>query len=243
MLTNSSWSATLASSEPGLLLLPREWNADGTKPAILYCHGYEASEMVLGSDPVFPVLNALTDQGFAVLSCYLGGDTWGNDSCMTRMDAAVTYLTGTVKANPNKLGIIGRSMGHVAAVNYAIRHPTTVKWILSMMGICDLNDLYLNHAGTGFKASIDAAYPSGTSQWNVSNYNPIVNAAAKMAKIPWQGWYGQLDTTSLPALAQSFAGAFGGDLHMIADGDHSWGQVSEWDIPGIARFCSEYFKR
>lgn len=242
MLTASSWSASLTSSEPGQVILPREWNGDGTKPGVLYCHGYEASELLVATDALMPLIEAVVTAGFPVMSCYLGGDTWGNDSCMTRMDAAWTYLTNTVKTHPSKLGIIGRSMGHVSAVNYANRHPTRVKWVMSLMGICDLNDLYLNHPTTGFKASIDAAYPAGSSLWNTANYNPIVNAGAKFSKLPWMGMYGQLDTTSLPAIAQAFAADIGGDLHMDPNGTHAVGS-SQWDIPSMARFATEYFKR
>lgn len=111
---------------------------------------------------------------FIILSPDAGGTlTWGNNTAMSAIDAAYTYLRGTLGANGStKIGLMGWSMGGLNALNWLKRNPEKVActWLWSPM-----TNLGAAQAGA-YTAEINTAY-SGNYATNSVGHDPIVDAA------------------------------------------------------------------
>jgi hypothetical protein len=247
MLSAARYVGAGVNGEAHIELLPKFWKGDGTKTGILFTHGAGGNELE-ARNPNYPQVNMLAfletfvEAGFPVLSCYLGGDQWGNASAVSKVTAARSYLSATMGASSTRVAFVAQSMGHLSAMNWiaaSAGNKAAAAFVISSMGVCDLQNIY---AGGGYTASINAAYGgayNNATQGPASN--PTTNAATKYAGLNWLGFVGTSDTTAPAAQAQALATAIGSTARLITPGgSHDWQTVANWDRQAAIDFAVAY---
>jgi hypothetical protein len=212
-VTSSRRSGAVVASVEHLLMVPSGWTGDGTKMGVVYAHGAGGTckQMVDGVSQAAlrGILLAVVQAGYPVLSVTTG-DTWGNDTAMTRMDAAKTYLQSTVGAKTGAVGLIGGSMGGCNALNWAKRNLASIACAVGLVPVSDVSDIHTNNRGS-LASSINAAYSGG---WSEETYgaarNPVTFAAAgDLAGLDYLAFGGTSDTICLPATVEAVCTSIG----------------------------------
>lgn len=230
----------VSSGERSLAVLPKYWKADGSKMGILYCHGYGGTALECrdaASQNMWTIVEALVNAGFPVLSCDFGDNVWGNSTAVARVSTAKTYLQSTLGAKAGKIALVGQSMGHLTAMNWAAANLSSTACVVSSMGVCDLNNIFGN---SSYTSSINAAYGGAYSNGTYgATYNPAVNTATKFAGLKWLGHQGASDTTCPPSITAALASAIGATAsHNTVTGAHDWATVGNYPVQTIVDFVS-----
>lgn len=155
-------------------------------PAALVLLGHGSNGDSIYSQAEEPVLDStrlLADSRYVVAVGDLGSTThWGNDTAVTRVGQLKSFVQGSsvlpVQAKAGGVFIFAKSMGTLAALNFARANPTLVKAIASVWPCIDLNDMYVNNRG-GFASEISTVYGGAPP----SSKNPAANTS-ELAGIP-----------------------------------------------------------
>lgn len=230
---NSEYTLTGASGEPQVLMTPK-FKTD--KPAIIFCHGYETGAPELESlTTMMSVLPHIVDDGHPIISCTLGGNLWGNSTMVSRVTAAIAWMTAA-GYRTDKVGLIGQSMGHTTATNWARLNRAKATFVISSMGVVDL--AYIHSNGT-YQAAINAAYGGAYSNATYGDWNPAVNTASKFSGLPWLGFSGTTDTTCPTTYARAFRTAVGSTAQLVeTGGGHTVAGVAEFDPAKMIDFIN-----
>lgn len=187
------WDVTLGA--------PPTWIGDGQP--MVYCHGSgDTSLTVLPKSGQGPLIRSLAER-HTIAVCDLGGQTWGNDTVITRIGQARTYLRNTW-GSEGQVTLVGISMGGLAALAYALANPSAVRAVALIIPALDLNDLVVNNRG-GAAADVNAAY--GGAYNNATHgptHNPAVYAASLRATMPIAIWTASDDPICVPSTADGF---------------------------------------
>ena len=147
--------------------------------------------------------------GFAVISADLGYTstaTWnaGNDTALSRVDSAWTFMQSEVGVRSDKLIFAGGSGGAILALNYAKSNPSKVAAISLGIPAVSLTDLHDNDRGST-AAPIEAAYGGLAGyQAAVAAKDPYLNIAS-IPSIPIRFFISEDDPTAVASYAYAFA--------------------------------------
>jgi pimeloyl-ACP methyl ester carboxylesterase len=176
----------------------------GDQPnGVIYCHGgndLAASVMteVAQRDIVTAVARHAT-----VHAGDLGGNTFGNNTGLARVEEAVAYLRAEW-GQDGPLGFIGGSMGFITSTVYALNHPEDVLFIAGIIPGIDLADLYIR----GYAGMIDAAYPPAYNDaTDGPTHSPIQFVDDLSDELPIHLWTASDDLEAVPATADAFVAA------------------------------------
>ncbi len=135
----------------------------------------------------------------------LGGQTWGSDAVVDRIDAAVNLLVNSYGAS-EPVALVGVSMGGCSVLNYALRHPERVACVALLIPLTNLSNARANPWLTGRWPEMDALYPNGaTGDWD--GHNPIEFADELPEDLPIKIWYSSDDGLVPPATVEAFVTA------------------------------------
>lgn len=180
---------------------------------VILCHGYNTPYSY--NQATFPhtakIIGELARHGIPCVAGFFGGDTWGNDTAMSRLTAAHTYLASASGASATKVHMLGMSMGHALALRYAALNPTKVASVTGIIPLVDINAMYAADYPAGSQASIGAA-------WGVTYPTPLPAGADLLAQaptlqsnaIPYRAYYSSVDPYIQVADVQALAAAAGG---------------------------------
>lgn len=174
----------------------------GKRPPLIYCHpaGGSANATVGGWGQSL-LLHALA-QNYLVVAADLGGDQWGNDTHLSRIDDALEFAASRGAVGSPVL--VGASMGVLGALGYARANPGTVTAVAGIIPALDLADLY----GRGFATLIDAAYPGGYDDAiDGPTRSPVQYAATLPDSLPVRLYTASDDPFTVPATADAFVAA------------------------------------
>ena len=170
---------------------------------VIYCHGSgDTDESVIGWPGQFGMINRLARHATVHVGD-LGGQTFGNDTAITRIGQAITYL----RAEWGQYGpvvLVGVSMGALGALAYTLANPTEVAAVALV-----IPGLTLDGAEGGpYEGPIDAAYPPAyDSVTDGPTHSPIQFADDLDPDIPIHMWTSSDDPITLPADADAFVAA------------------------------------
>lgn len=111
-------------------------------------------------------------EGFRIFAIDdMGATDWGSQDSTSRINDAITWLQSTGGAKPGKVGLMGWSMGSIAALNWADQNSDkhACSWLWA-----PATDLEYFHSIGTYTAEIDAAY--STEGTRVGN-SPIAQAS------------------------------------------------------------------
>jgi pimeloyl-ACP methyl ester carboxylesterase len=206
---------TLDSGVVGTLLQP---NADAPTPAVLMLHGFASVRDEVG-DMYKRLAAELADYGIASLRIDFRG--WGEsagamtDSTVTQMveDAAeaTAYLQGLDTVDPERIGLIGFSLGGSVAVYSAGEHPDDYASMALWSTFGALHDIYVEEMG---QETIDTAEAEG---------EVTVDLGLRMVTLG-KGFFDSLDDYDYQA---EFA-RYDGSLLVVAGSEDGSAEFVDW---------------
>lgn len=246
---NSAWPTTDDQWE----IMYHRLTKPGANRFIYFLHGGGgyAQEFTLRDDehppigvPLRATLHMLADNGYVILNSKHGdGYTFGNDLSLGLMEDWVDYMLNTypMTQGGTKVALMGISMGHSTAVNYALRHTGQVIGGLGVVPLISLD--YHYHGGVEGNAlngwlpnEINMAFglPAGPPDSNnaptldttVRNErDPLTRAAELNGLMPWHIYYNTDDNTADSANNGAAFATAAGATSTVGTGGHF-----EWDV-------------
>lgn len=182
----------------------RSWRGDN--PPLVYLHGSgnNASTMTTTAGQ-YALLRALS-QRFLVIAADLGGEAWGNDTHMNRINDAIFYMRTRFGYGAEPVAFCAGSMGTLGALNYLRANPSQVKGVAAIIPALDLADLMLRGAAAGINAAYPPAYNDATMG---PTHSPVKYAASLPSQTskPIKLWTSSNDAITVPATADAFVAA------------------------------------
>ena len=233
--SSSSYGTKVVNSEPLLAVTPKVWQGDGTVPAILWCHGvggktldaYQATE---GREHMLKIVETIVRElEVPVISAHYGGNQWGNDTAVSRINSVVSYAENVIGAKKGGVGLFGHSMGHINFMNWAKKNRSKTLCVVSSLGTCDLNYSYGRSSNT---AGIDSVY-GGSYSPTIDGpvYSPVIGTATKYSGLKWLGFYGTTDVSCPISTAEVLAEGIGSTATLkTVSGSHSWSTPARYDL-------------
>lgn len=183
------------------------------KRGIVLAHGSGGSAKSWTDQSVagpFAFAQMLAQAGYVVVAADLGGQVFGNDTHVARIEAS-RVLLGSYVAQPSKAILVGFSMGGLGALNYCRANPTSVAAIAAVSPSADLDDIR-NRNVFGLQSQIDtawgvtypAALPTRANPSSQANATAIASSGA-----PVRIYYSTGDTAVLPATITTLASRIG----------------------------------
>jgi predicted esterase len=130
----------------------------------------------------------LLSEGYMIIIPFCGGNSWGNADATTKALKSLEHLKNEAGfAIPQKMPVFGYSMGGLAALMFAVRHPERVSKIVDFFGAIDLADMAKRNAA--FAPVINSLYPDEAALQAASplNYGKI------LAQFPIRIYHGDKD--------------------------------------------------
>ena len=221
-----------APAETSVERYPAGYAPDGTRRAVIYCHGSGGNAWEPDTSSNLPSFvrqfQAITLAGFPLLSCdngLVGGsgitssESWGNDNAISRVADAVASaqsLTG-MGAKSDKVVLMGGSMGGCVAAAYARANPGKVAGLLLLRPVSSLQDFGTRN---GF-AGINAAYGGTYSDSTHGPTHSAVQFAGQLTGFPVVIYAASDDAVVAYSTVQTVATASGATLTDIAPGGHT----------------------
>lgn len=230
-------------AELAVTMLPTTWQRNGSKPGVIFCHGFTQDETVPYLSQLtgqVPVLNRLAEK-YPVACGAFGGATWGNDTVLGMVTSTRTVLqSAVIGAKAGKVILVGVSMGGLSILNWAKANPTLVAGVVLIIGGIDIEDCQANNRG-GLASSINAAYPGGVyvDSTQKANHNPAYMATlGAYTNIPIQVWYANDDAIWPPSITTAFAATNGANttLHSVGALGHTEAAVAAMDLDAMMAF-------
>jgi pimeloyl-ACP methyl ester carboxylesterase len=161
----TTYSKGLYRANEGLVFKrPKQGYVAGSKTGVIQLHGSGSGALDNTDDRSYIQTNTNLVNRFATtrpVACVdAGGETWGNDTAMSAIDDAYTWLTGAGGGKPGKVVIYGGSMGACNTLNWVKRNPTKVACAIVIIPVTDLNDIH-DRSPNGLAAPLNAAYSGG----------------------------------------------------------------------------------
>lgn len=185
-------------------------------------------------------------------SSHGGPHTWGNAAAMTGVDADLALFQGSGAqlggARPGKVALMGLSMGHCTAFNWAVRNPTKVAGVFGALPVSSLPYHYNGGIETGLGSGawpreIETAYglaANGTVlDATVKAQRDPTTRAAELATMPWGLYANADDFIVVPGTVDGFIAAKGGPSNFLylrrpATGNHT--STAEMTGPDLLDF-------
>lgn len=224
-----------ATAETSLEAYPPGYAPDGTRRAVIYCHGsqgrsWEASHPSASGLPSLTAqLRSLVDAGFPLLSCDNGlvgagavpssSESWANNNAISRVADAVAYAQSPsgMGAKTDKVLLIGASMGGAVAMAYARANPSKVAGLILLRPVASLQDFGTVNGFTGINGAYGGTYSDTTDG---PTHSPI-QFASQLTGIPTVIYAASDDAVCTYSVTQNLATASGATLTNIGPGGHT----------------------
>jgi dipeptidyl aminopeptidase/acylaminoacyl peptidase len=141
----------------GYLQLPAGYTADKKYPFILFFHGRGGSAQSnnFNCNEFKTFREICHKKGFIVAVPAYGPNSWLNENGEKIVLEMLDFLQDRLSINPERLYVMGCSMGGASALIFTIHHPEKVKAVCDVFGVTD----YVRFYNNGFyNKSIKKAY-------------------------------------------------------------------------------------
>lgn len=171
---------------------------NGDLPVLVWCHGN--NQTALSDYDGYNAQLQLLAQTHFVVAADFGGQTFGNDTGVTRVGQLLDYLGASTAT------LVGASMGGAVALNYAVRYPERVRAVAGLIPAVSFTDIAVDNPA---KANLDLAYPPAYDDSNPDHaaHNPALFAASLPATMPIHLFTSSDDPTCPPSMADAFVAA------------------------------------
>lgn len=210
---------------------------------LILCHGATApNEFIdlISQAASVRLAAALASAGIPCLSGTFGGDTFANDTAMTRIESAWTVLKGLYPAmRTDKVALLGVSMGGAVAARYSQLNPTKVAALVGIIPLWDIVALYAGNVG-GLATSVATAW-GVTAPAALPPEADIAANAAAAAGIPTLAGYSTADAFIDPAWVTTYATTVGATTTIIdTTSGHTDTTVGKMPIATVGEFLAAH---
>lgn len=147
----------IAANENDYLWVPNKLNSKN-KYGVVLCHGRGVPDEFMTAANARTMVAYLARAGFACVAGEFGGNQWGNNTAVARIDAAFTYLKSKVSGlDANKFHIMGISMGGGTAIRYAQSNPSKIVTLHAFLPVTSIRNIYEGNL-SGLQAEIATAW-------------------------------------------------------------------------------------
>ncbi len=246
--------------ETDVLMLPAGYRRDGTVRGVVFCHGAgelastplagaslgkaKETDLVEAIASVYPMV--MFDAGVPGAGI-AASDNWGNPNAVARLGQAISWLQAPGSGGGAKAGkvlLIGLSMGHSLAMNYAQANPATVAAIVGILPVVDLDQM--RDTEPVVRASISDAW--GTGPWVRPGTPPLPAGAnpalpadySHITRIPHRMYYAPDDmiVTAPTVLALKTGLGAAATTVELGDGGHSDQSVGHVPVADLLQFLA-----
>jgi len=224
--------------DPTRLVLPPGHGDGQRRPALLFMHGHGMDQTQLTERT--GLAEAAAHEGWIAASGDLGGRAhWGNDAALRGVGALVQQLVAGYAADPQRIYLVGFSMGGGTALLAAANPlglPYQVAAVVSTQGFTDLQAMTTAAAnGGGFTRSIADAYGGEPTAADFAAHSPQA-LVAKLAGLPVYLEHGEADKVVPASHSQKLAAKLpGATLHLYPGLGHGEQTIDEVAIIGFLR--------
>lgn len=205
-----TYLGTYGSERVGLLF-DRLYKPDGTKRAVILCHGLNG-EATNAIDFPDPVLDEMVRRGHLCATPDLGGKaTWGNDSAQGMLLTIINYLIANWGAKAGGALLWAGSMGTLVSMNF-LRGPNAglISALAAALPCVDLADMHDNAVARSVSATnIEAAFGGTLAGYQAAlpTHSPAANVAAYQGalKDKIKLWKSPNDSVVIPGVVDPFA--------------------------------------
>jgi pimeloyl-ACP methyl ester carboxylesterase len=182
---------------------------------------------------------ALATVGIPCVAGDFGGQAWGNDTVVSRIDAAWAVLKAQFPSmRTDKVCLLGGSMGGAAVAHYSQMHPTKVAAVVGLIPLWNLTAFYAanpgsvaTEVGAAWGVTAPAALPAAAD---------IAGRASLAAGIPTLAGYSSSDTTVLPTWVTAYAAAVGGTAINLGTNGHSDATIGQMSLSTLTQFLTAH---
>lgn len=228
----------LHAAEADLSMVGRQFRA-GSVPGIVLAHG---SGQSTASWLNFPFIPAIGERWPIATGDMGGAQTWGNNTAISRVGEAKTWLEAGVGAVAGPVVLMGASMGALAVLNWARQHPSLVSAVVVFIPVLDLQDVWANNYN-GATALINAAYGGAyVDATERAVHNPLYQSTVGDHRdYPIQIWFSDNDPVALPTFVEQFVDNVGSTAtaHSMGSIGHT-SDITAGDLEAIVEFIREY---
>lgn len=222
------------------LIHDKAYKGDGTKRAVIVCHGLNG-EAFNAIDYPDPIVDEMAARGHMCMTPDLGGKaTWGNDASQTKLLDAITYLNSHWGVKTGGVLLWAGSMGTLVSLNFMRgANAGLVRGVAVGLPAVDLADLHDNAtARTLNAANIETAYGGAASFATArASHNPMENTAAYQSLASRiHLWNSSNDQVTIPERVAAFASATGISTTSVGDQPANGHAIPASAAKGIADF-------
>jgi pimeloyl-ACP methyl ester carboxylesterase len=156
---------------------------------------------------------AIATAGIPCIAGDMGGQGWANDTVMSRITSAWTFMQTQYSIRTDKVLLLGCSMGGSAVLRYAQLHPTNVAGVLGLLPLTDLVGFYTGNVG-GSQAQIGTAW-GVTAPAALPSAANIAGLYATAVGIPYLAAYSTVDTLVSATTVVNYAALVGGTTVVV----------------------------
>lgn len=171
MFWSSSSNGVVAANRDAILMRDRD-NLVANATPVIYCHHATGTARTPLPSAAFSA-GTVTDKSLAVMaerltvlghpvaaSDQVSPTSWGVDAAQAEVTQLLIMLNQKFGTNPNRVLLLGDSMGTVLALNWARANPTKVAAIALLLPIPDLAYAHSDPQGNVLSTAINTAYGS-----------------------------------------------------------------------------------
>lgn len=207
----------------------------GAKPGLvvhLYGSGGSHTFFNLMRPPYARVREALRESGYWVVVPELGPSHWMNARVVATLDAIIGAMSARGESDPDRVHLLGTSMGGGSALIYASQRPQRLRSVLAMFPMTDLAVWVAERPG--YLPAISQAHgldPADAAA-KLRDLSPVHRLAA-FAEIPVFLLHGDADTVVPVHHSRDFATALRAagskvTYHEVPGGGHDDGIATGW---------------
>lgn len=162
---------------------------------VIFCHGSGENATSTMTKPDSHKQMLAIAKNNRVIAADLGGQTWGNDTAISRIHEVIAYAGGS------PVILVGASMGGCNALAYTRAHPENVLALALEIPLLSIQSI----VSLGYGAEINAAYPPAyDDSTHGPLHSPIRFATDLPQDLPIKLWTSSNDPLVLPEVAEEF---------------------------------------
>lgn len=172
----------------------------------LYGRGGTHKSFNLSRSPYARLRKLLAERGYWIVVPELGPDHWMNDKAVRTVDAVIARMTTSECIDPDRVHLLGTSMGAGSALAYVVQRPNVIRSICALFPMTDFNAWI--EEKPGYAASFARGYRIDPQSLEavLSTRSPMQHIDA-FAKVPVFLLHGGADGTVPPHHSLDFAAA------------------------------------
>lgn len=183
---------------------PSGYRADATVRGVLVMRGAAGDHMSSVAD-----VQDLAARGFPCIAADFGstsGGLWGNDTVLTRMTQAWTFLKTRLNVQPDRVLLSAGSGGGLNMLNWMRANPGSVAAAEAVIPAIGLRDIHDNNRDNR-TAEIESVYGGAAAYNAAAAQKDPSNNVASVPSVPLRFWYSTSDPICIPSITEAFVAA------------------------------------